>query len=213
VRTTGNTGFPNYRHHWVPKLQATLGSQTTSNTGFPNYRQRWGSQTTGNTGFPNYRQHWVPKLQATLGSQTKSALMRGFTWTLKYLFSFLPFSTLFLFNCFLKRIPAQHGNLEKVKENRIYIREEFTRKKCKTAILLYCFHTAGVLRIFVLFNLLGPGTSFYRKSKINIKRKPNYEITGFIIEQWSFHTGSIPFTLQTMIFRYHYKSNDVFLFT
>ena len=74
-------------------------------------------------------------------------------------------------------------NLEKVKENRIYIRVEFTRKKCKTAILLYCFHTAGVLRIFVLFNLLGPRTSFYRKSKINAKRKPNYEIAGFIIEQ------------------------------
>ena len=35
-------------------------------------------------------------------------------------------------------------------ENRIYIKVEFTRKKCKTAILLYCFHTAGVLHIFVL---------------------------------------------------------------
>ena len=35
-------------------------------------------------------------------------------------------------------------------ENRIYIRGEFTRKKCKTAILLYCFHTAGVLHIFML---------------------------------------------------------------
>ena len=43
------------------------------------------------------------------------------------------------------------------KENRIYIRGEFTRKKCKTAILLYCFHTAGVLHIFMLYNLLGPG--------------------------------------------------------
>ena len=63
-------------------------------------------------------------------------------------------------------------------ENRIY-REEFTRKKCKTAILLHCFHTAGVLNIFVLYNLLGPGTSFYRKSKINTKRKPNYEIGWF----------------------------------
>ena len=51
-------------------------------------------------------------------------------------------------------------------ENRIY-REEFTRKKCKTAILLYCFHTAGVLHIFMLYNLLGPGISLYRKSKIN----------------------------------------------
>ena len=37
-------------------------------------------------------------------------------------------------------------------ENRIY-REEFTRKKCKTGILLYCFHTAGVLHIFMLYNL------------------------------------------------------------
>ena len=65
-------------------------------------------------------------------------------------------------------------------ENRIYIREEFTRKKCKTAILLYCFHTAGVLHIFMLYNLLDPGISFYRKSKINIKRKPNYEIINIL---------------------------------
>ena len=65
------------------------------------------------------------------------------------------------------------------KENRIYIRGEFTRKKCKTVILLYCFHTAGVLHIFMLYNLLGPGISFYRKSQINIKRKPNYEIDWF----------------------------------
>ena len=50
---------------------------------------------------------------------------------------------------------------------RIYIRVEFTyRKNCKTAILLYCFNTAGVLHIFVLYNLLGPGTLFYRKSKL-----------------------------------------------
>ena len=41
------------------------------------------------------------------------------------------------------------------------------------------FHTAGVLHIFMLYNLLGPGTSFYRKSKININRKPNYEIGWF----------------------------------
>ena len=60
------------------------------------------------------------------------------------------------------------------KENRIYIRVEFTRKKCKTTILLYCFHTTGVLHICVLNNLLGPG-----KSKIDIKRKPNYEIGWF----------------------------------
>jgi len=64
------------------------------------------------------------------------------------------------------------------KENRIYIRVEFTGKKCKTAILMYCFHTAGALHIFALYNLLGLGTSFYRKSK-NIKRNPNYEIGWF----------------------------------
>ena len=63
-------------------------------------------------------------------------------------------------------------------ENRIY-REEFTRKKCKTVILLYCFHAAGVLHIFMLYNLLGPGISFYRKSKIIVERKPNYEIGWF----------------------------------
>ena len=65
------------------------------------------------------------------------------------------------------------------KENRINIRVEFTRKKCKTAILLYCFQTAGVLHIFMLYNVLVPGISFYRKSKIIVKRKPNYEICWF----------------------------------
>ena len=97
------------------------------------------------------------------------------------------------------------------KENRIYIRGEFTRKKCKTAILLYFFHTVCVLHIFVLYNLLGPGTTFYRKSKINTKRKPNYEIGWF--HNWPMFIScidSMPFTLQTMIFRYNYKSNDVF---
>ena len=39
---------------------------------------------------------------------------------------------------------------DRAKEKRIYIRGEFTRKTCKTAILLYCFHTAGVLHIFML---------------------------------------------------------------
>ena len=72
--------------------------------------------------------------------------------------------------------------------------------------MLYCFHTAGVLHLFMQYNLLGPGISFYRKSKINVKRKPNYEIGWFhnrpmIISHrlYSFHA------LQTMIFRYDYK--------
>ena len=33
---------------------------------------------------------------------------------------------------------------------------------------------------------------------------------GFIIDQWSFHIDPMPSTLQTMIFHYNYKSNDVF---
>ena len=41
-------------------------------------------------------------------------------------------------------------------------------KKCKTDILLYCFHTIGVLHTFVLYNLLGPGTSFHRKDFLKI---------------------------------------------
>ena len=66
-----------------------------------------------------------------------------------------------------------------IKKNIIYIRVDLTRKNCKTAILLYCLHTAGVLHIFILYNLLGPGISLYRKSKIIVKRKPNYEIGWF----------------------------------
>ncbi len=53
------------------------------------------------------------------------------------------------------------GLMGVIKENRIYIRVEFTRKKGKTAILLYCFHTAGELHIFMLYKTFwAPGTSF-----------------------------------------------------
>ena len=65
----------------------------------------------------------------------------------------------------------------------------------------------------MLYNLLGPEISFYRKSEIIVKRKPNYEIGWF--HNWpmiiSRHIYSMPSTLQTMIFRYNYKSNDVFI--
>ena len=37
----------------------------------------------------------------------------------------------------------------------------------------YCFHPAVVLHIFALYDLLSPRTSFYKKSKTNIKSKPN----------------------------------------
>ena len=40
-----------------------------------------------------------------------------------------------------------------------------SRTKCKNTILLYLFlHTACVLKTFLLFNRLVPGTSFYRKN-------------------------------------------------
>ena len=34
--------------------------------------------------------------------------------------------------------------------------------------MLYCFHTTGGLHTFVLYNFLGPGTSFYRKVFLKI---------------------------------------------
>ena len=84
-------------------------------------------------------------------------------------------------------------------ENRIYIRGEFTRKECITAILLYCFHTTGVLHIFMLCNLLGPGISFYRKSKINVKRNPNYEIGWF--HNW-------PMVISHRHYAFHFTNDD-----
>jgi len=72
-------------------------------------------------------------------------------------------------------------------------------KKCKTAILLYCFHTAGVLYIFALYNLLGPGTSFYRKSKTNIKKEPNYEIGWF--HNW-------PMIISHRLYAFHFTNDD-----
>ena len=85
------------------------------------------------------------------------------------------------------------------KENRIYIRVEFTRNKCKRAILLYCFHTAGVLHIFVLYNLLGPGTWFYKKAKTNVKRNPNYEIGWF--HNW-------PMLISHRLYAFHFTNDD-----
>jgi len=55
------------------------------------------------------------------------------------------------------------------KENRIYIRVEFTRKKCKTAILLFCFHTARVLHIFMLYKLWAPEHHFIKNLELIFK--------------------------------------------
>ena len=46
-------------------------------------------------------------------------------------------------------------------------------EKCKTAIVLYYFHTAGVFHIFARYNLLGPGTSFYKNLKLILKENQN----------------------------------------
>ena len=71
------------------------------------------------------------------------------------------------------------------------------------------WNTTGVLYIFVLYNLLGPGTLFYRKSNINIKRKQNYEKGWF--HNWpmiiSHRFYAFPFTNDD--FPFYCKSNDV----
>ena len=54
-------------------------------------------------------------------------------------------------------------------KQRIYIRGEFTRKMFKTAILLFCFHTAGVLHIFLQFNHLSLEHHFIENLKLILK--------------------------------------------
>ena len=67
----------------------------------------------------------------------------------------------------LHRMESRRIDLHRVESRRIDLhRVESSRKKCKTAILFYCFHTAGELHTFVLalYNLLGSETSFNRKN-------------------------------------------------
>ena len=102
------------------------------------------------------------------------------------LFNFILYSSRFR-TCYILRpiscyilflsiiIPSYHILASNQKEQNIYWRGIYQKK----SVVLYCFHTAGVLHIFMLYNLLGPGISFYRKSKIIVKRKPNYEIVWF----------------------------------
>ena len=51
---------------------------------------------------------------------------------------------------------------------------------------------------------------FIENLKLILEENQIMKQTGFIIDQRSFHIDSVPFTLQKMIFRYNYKSNDVF---
>ena len=63
--------------------------------------------------------------------------------------------------------PPHLSALSRLQSKRIdKYRMELTRKKCKTAILLYCFHTAGQV-YFTQFNLLSPGTSYLEKISEN----------------------------------------------
>ena len=62
----------------------------------------------------------------------------------------VPVKAMFDQECMISIIFSWKKRRLEIKAKRIYIRGEFTRKKCKTAILLYCFHTAGVLHIFLL---------------------------------------------------------------
>ena len=108
-------------------------------------------------------------------------------------------------------IPHKRSQLYASKENRIYITVVFTRKKVLNShfVVLFPYCRCSTSHICAN-NLLDPGTSYYRKSKINIKRKPNFEIGWFhnwpMIISHRLHF----FTLQTMIFGFNYKSNDVF---
>jgi len=70
--------------------------------------------------------------------------------------------------------------------------------------LSYCFHTAGVLHIFMLYNPLGPGISFYRKSKINVERNPNYEIGWF--HNW-------PMIISHRLNAFHFTNDDFAVIT
>ena len=70
---------------------------------------------------------------------------------------------------------------DKTIENRIY-REELTRKKCKTAILLYCFHTAGVLHIFMLLTCWALKYHFIENLKLLLREKQIMKWAGFIID-------------------------------
>ena len=79
---------------------------------------------------------------------------------------------MFKFPEFLVSLKVQAKRIEYILEWNL-LEKSVKRPFCCTVSIL---QPAGVLHIFMLYNLLGPGTSFYRKSKIDIKRKPNYEI-------------------------------------
>ena len=64
--------------------------------------------------------------------------------------------------------------------------------------------------IYILFSIPTNIETLMTTLKLMLKESQIMKKAGFIIDQWSFQIDSMPFTLQTIIFRYNYKSNDVF---
>ena len=97
----------------------------------------------------------------------------------------------------------------KTKENRIYILEwnllekSVKRPFCCTVSILQVYFT--YLRYITFLK-----HHFIESLKLILKENQIMKYASFIIDLLSFHIDSLPFTLQTMIFRYNYKSNDVF---
>ena len=66
--------------------------------------------------------------------------------------------------------PINPRGLHKTKENRIYSRGEYIlEKSVKRPLLLYCYHTASVLHIFMLYNLLALEYHFIKNLKLILK--------------------------------------------
>ena len=96
--------------------------------------------------------------------------------------------------------------IEYILEWNLLVKSVCVCKKCKTVILLYCFHTAGV----PLYNLLGPEhpEHYFIENLKLILKKPNYEIgwvhnwpmiISQIIDQWSF---------QNRLYAFHFSNDD-----
>ena len=108
-------------------------------------------------------------------------------WLLLSLYTNIISTTISLKLCLLsKRIEyILEGNL---------LEKSLKRPFCCTVSIMQV-----ILHIFMLYNILGPGISFYRKSKINIKRKPNYEIGWF--HDW-------PMIISHRLYAFHSTNDD-----
>jgi len=76
---------------------------------------------------------------------------------------------------------------------RNFIEKSVKRPFCCTVSILQVYFT------YFCYNLLGPGSSFYRKYKINIERKQNYEIGWF--HNW-------PSIISHALYAFHFTNYD-----